>query len=32
MTNYNTIRDNTWEGLPTTVIVGSEVGDENDID
>jgi parallel beta-helix repeat protein len=32
MTNYNTIRDNIWEGEHSTVTVGSEVGDENDID
>jgi parallel beta-helix repeat protein len=32
MTNYNIIRDNTWDGEASTVIVGSEVGDDNDID
>jgi parallel beta-helix repeat protein len=31
-TNYNIIRDNTWGGLPFTVTVGPEVGDDNDID
>jgi parallel beta-helix repeat protein len=31
MTIKNTIKDNSWEGVPSTVIVGSEVG-ENFID
>jgi acetyltransferase-like isoleucine patch superfamily enzyme len=27
MTIKNTIRDNAWEGVPSTVIVGTEVGE-----